>query len=142
MASYNGFTDVHFFPSARARVIAVRDLYPQAVRFRPGTLYLHNHNNSSASCCNRTCKWVAIHGVTPRYWSLLGTKRDIRGLVTKESYAIKYFTAFVFYIAVRCGFDKHLYLIRCLNAHNHNTCIMYTFAPNILYCAKNETFHY
>ena len=30
-----------------------------------------------------------------------------------------------FYIAVRCGFDKHLYLTSCLNAHNdnHNTCI-------------------
>ena len=30
---------------------------------------------------------------------------------------------FGFYIAVRCGFDKHLYLTSCLNAHNHNTCI-------------------
>ena len=27
------------------------------------------------------------------------------------------FTGFAFYIAVRCGFDKHLYL------YNHNTCI-------------------
>ena len=34
-----------------------------------------------------------------------------------------YFTGFAFYIAVRCGFDKHLYLTSCLNAHNHNTCI-------------------
>ena len=33
------------------------------------------------------------------------------------------FTGFTFYIAVRCGFDKHLYLTSCLNAHNHNTCI-------------------
>ena len=24
----------------------------------------------------RACKWVTIHGVTPRDWSLLGTKRD------------------------------------------------------------------
>ena len=32
------------------------------------------------------------------------------------------FTGFAFYIAVRCGFDKHLYLTS-LNAHNHNTCI-------------------
>ena len=24
---------------------------------------------------------------------------------------------------VNCGFDKHLYLTSCLNAHNHNTCI-------------------
>ena len=34
-----------------------------------------------------------------------------------------YFTGCAFYIAVRCGFDKHLYLTSCLNAHNHNTCI-------------------
>ena len=33
------------------------------------------------------------------------------------------FTGFAFYIAVRCGFDKHLYLTSCLNAHNHNTFI-------------------
>ena len=33
------------------------------------------------------------------------------------------FTGFAFYIAVRCGFDKHLYLTGCLNAHNHNTCV-------------------
>ena len=30
---------------------------------------------------------------------------------------------FAFYIAVRCGFDKHLYLTSCLNAHNRNICI-------------------
>ena len=34
-----------------------------------------------------------------------------------------YFTGFAMYIAVRCGFDKHLYLTSCLNALNHNTCI-------------------
>ena len=33
------------------------------------------------------------------------------------------FTGFAFYIAGRCGFDKHLYLTSCLNAHNHNTCV-------------------
>ena len=33
------------------------------------------------------------------------------------------FKGFAFYIAVRCGFDKHLYLTSCLNAHSHNTCI-------------------
>ena len=33
------------------------------------------------------------------------------------------FKGFAFYIAVRCGFDKHLYLTSCLNAHNHNKCI-------------------
>ena len=33
------------------------------------------------------------------------------------------FTGFAFYLTVRCGFDKHLYLKSCLNAHNHNTCI-------------------
>ena len=31
------------------------------------------------------------------------------------------FTGFAFYIAVHWGFDKHLYLTRCLNAHRHNT---------------------
>ena len=33
------------------------------------------------------------------------------------------FTGLAFYIAVRCGFDKHLCLRSCLNAHNHNICI-------------------
>jgi len=33
------------------------------------------------------------------------------------------FTGFAFYIAVRGGFDKHLYLTSCLNAHNHYSCI-------------------
>ena len=33
------------------------------------------------------------------------------------------FAGFAFYIAVCCGFEKHLYLTSCLNAHNHNTCI-------------------
>ena len=31
------------------------------------------------------------------------------------------FTGFAFYIPVRCGFDKHIYLTSVLNAHNHNT---------------------
>ena len=34
-----------------------------------------------------------------------------------------YFMGFTYYIAARCGFDKHLHLTSCLNAHNHNTCI-------------------
>ena len=34
-----------------------------------------------------------------------------------------FFTDLAFYIAVRCGFDKHLYLTNSLNAHNHNACI-------------------
>ena len=33
------------------------------------------------------------------------------------------FKGFAFYIAIRCGFDKHLYLTSCLNAHSYNTCI-------------------
>ena len=33
------------------------------------------------------------------------------------------FAGFAFYIVVRCGFDKHLYLTSCLNANKHNTCI-------------------
>ena len=32
-------------------------------------------------------------------------------------------TGFAFYIVVRCGFDKYLYLTSCRNAHDHNTCI-------------------
>ena len=31
------------------------------------------------------------------------------------------YTGFAFYIAVHCGFHKHLYLTSCL--HDHNTCI-------------------
>ena len=34
------------------------------------TLYPHRND------VYRACKWVTIHGVTPRDWSLLGTKRD------------------------------------------------------------------
>ena len=49
------------------------------------------------------------------------------------------FTGFPFNIVVRCGFDKHLCLTSCLDAHNHNT---HTFAPNRLYCGKNYTLHY
>ena len=33
------------------------------------------------------------------------------------------FTGFAFYVAVRCGVDKHIYLTGYLNAHNHNTYI-------------------
>ena len=33
------------------------------------------------------------------------------------------FTGIAFYIAVRCGCDKHSYLTSCLNAQNHNTYI-------------------
>ena len=33
------------------------------------------------------------------------------------------FMGFAFYVAVHCGFDMHLYLTSCLNAHNHNICI-------------------
>ena len=32
------------------------------------------------------------------------------------------FTGFAFFIAERCGFDKHLYLTSCLNAQNHIIC--------------------
>ena len=33
------------------------------------------------------------------------------------------FTGFASYIAVRCGFGKHLYLVSYVNTHSHNTCI-------------------
>ena len=42
---------------------------------------------------------------------------------------------FAFYIAVRCDFDKHLYLTSCLNVHNHNTCIR---LPQTGYTARNK----
>ena len=35
------------------------------------------------------------------------------------------FMGFAFYICVRCGFDKHLYLTSCLNARHHNICIRF-----------------
>ena len=35
----------------------------------------------------------------------------------------KWGDAFCILHSVRCGFDKHLYLTSCLNAHNHNTCM-------------------
>ena len=53
------------------------------------------------------------------YWGLSETIEDW----TQESYTIKYFTGFAFYIAVRCCFHKHLYPTSCLNAYNHNTCV-------------------
>ena len=53
---------------------------------------------------------IAIHVV-----QIIDTPHTCRTYVSFTRYAI--------YIAVRCGFDKHLYLISCLNAHNHNTCI-------------------
>ena len=49
---------------------------------------------------------------------------DLRSADNKHDFRpYESFTGFAFYIAVRCGFDKHLYLTSCLNAHNHNTCI-------------------
>ncbi len=32
------------------------------------------------------------------------------------------FTGLAFFIAVRFGFDKHIYLTSCLNVQNHITC--------------------
>ena len=44
------------------------------------------------------------------------------------------FMGFAFYVAVRCGFDKHIYLTSCLNAHNHNTCIC--LPQKVVLCEK------
>ena len=44
-----------------------------------------------------------------------------------------FFTDFASYIVLRCGFDKHLYLTNCLNAHNHTTCIR---LPQTVYTAR------
>ena len=49
------------------------------------------------------------------------------------------FTGFAFYIPVRCGFDKHLYLTSCLNAYDHNTCI---HLPQTGCTARKMTLHY
>ena len=50
------------------------------------------------------------------------------------------FTGFAFYIAVPCGFDKHLYLTSCLNAHNH--IIIIYVCPKQVVGAKNGSLHY
>ena len=54
------------------------------------------------------------------------THSDLRCADNKHDVTVRphvSFTEFVFYIAVCCGFSKHLYLTSCLNAHNHNTCM-------------------
>ncbi len=50
------------------------------------------------------------------------TYSDLRSANNRHGFRPS-FTGFAFYIAVRCGLDKHLYLTRFLNAHKHNTCI-------------------
>ena len=51
------------------------------------------------------------------------TYSDLRSADNRRDFRLYVsLTGFVFYIAVRCSFDKHLYLTSCLNAHNHNTC--------------------
>ena len=59
------------------------------------------------------------HYHTHSYLHSADNRHDVRPYVS--------FTGFAFYmgwvIAVRCGFEKHLYLTSWLNAHNHNTCI-------------------
>ena len=37
---------------------------------------LDKERTNERCVCNRACKWVTIHGVISREWSLLGTKRD------------------------------------------------------------------
>ena len=50
---------------------------------------------------------------------------DLRSADNRHSPQFMAVCVFSFYIAVRRGFDKHLYLTSCLNAHNHNTCIRF-----------------
>ena len=45
---------------------------PKRSKFTFGT----SRSNPPAVTINRACKWVTIHGETPRDWSLLGSKRD------------------------------------------------------------------
>ena len=68
------------------------------------------------------------------FTTLSQTYSDLRSADNKNDFRpYVSFTGFAFYIAVRCGFDKHLYLISCLTAHNHNTCIR---LPQIVYTAR------
>ena len=66
---------------------------------------------------------------------------DLRSADNKNDFTLYVsFTGFTFYIAVRYGFDKHLYLTGCL-MHIIITRV-YTFVPNRLYGVKNGTRHY
>ena len=68
------------------------------------------------------------------------TYTDIRSADNKHDFRpYVSFTGFAFYIAVRCGFDNHLYLTRCLNAHNHNSSIC---LPQTSFTARKMTLHY
>ena len=63
----------------------ITDNNAEASRINRSTLWCltfprsrHNSTLHVTNYCsvNRACKWVTIHGVTPRDWSLLGTMRD------------------------------------------------------------------
>ena len=58
---------------------------------------------------NNNIRWMTVVTIV----QIIDTPHKFRTYV--------YFTRFAFYIALRCGFDKHLYLTSCLNAHNHST---------------------
>ena len=63
----------------------------------------------------------------PHYHRHIGYYSDLRSADNRHDFRpYVSFTGFAFYIAVRCGFDKHLNLTSCLNAHNHNTFIHLT----------------
>ena len=61
----------------------VHDLVTSKLNYGNAVLCGNNGRNAEIAtsakfggACNRACKWVTMHGVTPRDWSLLGTKRD------------------------------------------------------------------
>ena len=71
--------------------------------------------------------------------TLSQTYNDLRRADNKHDFRpYVSFTGFAFYIAIRCAFDKHLYLTSCLNAHNHNTCIR--LPPKGCYARKMALF--
>ena len=76
-----------------------------------------------AAVLNRARKCVTIHGVIPRDWSSLGSKRDNWGLVTRIIHNEIVYGICILHCCTLWFRYKHLYLTNCLNSHNHNTCV-------------------
>ena len=50
--------------------------------------------------------------------SILSLPRNLRSANNRHDFRpYVSFMGFAFYISVHCGFDKHIYLTNCLNAH-------------------------
>ena len=50
-----------------------------------------------------------------KYWPVTGSRYMARLRATRAHWGLD--------TLMRCGFDEHLYMTSCLNAHDHNTCI-------------------